>query len=294
MNSVLYFTYPFGIIAVLVLVIGLGVYLTRSFNLGWRLFWIGAALLVISQILHIPFNIFLNRLFRDGVLPSPTEEGQLIFSALVVGLSSGLFEELTRYAGLRWWAKEARSWSRGLLFGSGWGGMEAIIFFVLPLSLNFIAYSALQTQDLSTLVPPEQLTPLQEGLTSFWSVSWYDSLLGAVERIFVLPVQISWTILVLQLFIRRQSRWLWIAIGMHALLDAAVVLSVSLWGIYATEGIVGIFTIASLGILYALRQEEPVELTQPDDLDEQPVPNQINLPPIEVNPENIEQTRYTD
>jgi uncharacterized membrane protein YhfC len=294
MNSILYFTYPFGIILVLVLVIGLSVYLTRKYNLGWRLFWIGAVLFILAQVLHIPFNILLDRLFRDGVLPTPPEEWQLLFSALLVGLSAGLFEELIRYAGIRWWAKDARSWSRGLLFGTGWGGMEAIIFFIVPLSLNFVLFSAIRNMDLSTLVSPEQISPLQEGLNFFWSVAWYDSLLGAVERILILPIQISLTILVIQVFIRGQSGWLWIAIGWHALLDGVLVISVSLWGAYATEGIIGIFALTSIGIIYALRKEEPVEAPQEEDLDEQPFLPPIDLPPIEGNPENIERTRYTD
>ena len=125
MNSILFFTYPFGIFVVLVLVIGLGVYLTRKYNLGWRLFWIGAALFIIAQVLHIPFNLLIDRLFRNGVLPSVPEGYQVLFSAVFLGLSAAFFEELTRYAGLRWWAKEARSWAKGLLFGYGWGGMEA-------------------------------------------------------------------------------------------------------------------------------------------------------------------------
>lgn len=294
MNSILYFTYPLGIISVLVLVIGLGVYLTRKYNLGWRLFWIGAVLFIVAQILHIPFNILLNRLFRDGILPTPPEEWQLLFSALIVGLSAGLFEELIRYAGFRWWAKDARSWSRGLLFGTGWGSMEAIIFFIVPLSLNFVLFFAIQNMELSTLVPTEQIAPLQEGLDFFWSVAWYDSLLGAIERFLILPVQISLTILVLQVFIRGQSRWLWLAIGWHTLLDGVLVISVSLWGAYATEGIIGIFTLTSIGIIYALRQEEPLEASQEEDSYEQPSLRPIDLPPIESTSENIEQSRYTD
>jgi len=111
MNSILIFTYPLGIVLVLALVIGLGIFLTRKYNLGWRLYWIGGALFIISQILHIPFNIFLQQLFVRGFLPLPPDEYQLLFSAILVGLSAGLFEEITRYVGLRWWAKDARAMS---------------------------------------------------------------------------------------------------------------------------------------------------------------------------------------
>lgn len=294
MSSILYFTYPLGIITVLVLVIGLGVFLTRKFNLGWRLYWIGAALYVISKILHIPFNILVDRLFRDGVLPIPSENYQLIFSAVFLGLSAGLFEELVRYAGLRWWAKDARSWAKGLLFGSGWGGIEAIIVFVVVLSLNYIIFLALRTQDLSSQLAPDQLAPLQAGMNVFWSVSWYDSLLGAVERIFTLPIQISLTILVLQVFTRRQSRWLWFAIAWHALVDGVAVFSIRSWGIYVTEALVVIFGLVSIGIIFALREDEPAEESPEPIMEDQGVIAQPDLPPIVENPENIDQTRYIE
>lgn len=296
MNSILIFTYPLGIIIVLALVIGLGIFFTRKYNLGWRLYWIGAGLFIISQVLHIPFNFLLDALFRNNVIPRPPENYQLLFSAVLLGLSAGLFEELIRYAGLRWWAKDARSWAKGLLFGSGWGGIEAIIFYVIILSLNYVILLALRSQDLLALIPPEQLAPLEAGMNLFWGVTWYDSMLGALERTLVLPIQIALTILVLQVFTRGQSRWLWIAIAWHTLLDAVVVISVRQWGAYATEGILAIFTLLSIGIIFALRGEEP----HAEDEDREIVPDdkhdigQIELPPIKENPNNIDQTRFTE
>jgi uncharacterized membrane protein YhfC len=294
MNSILLFTYPFGILVVLALVIGLGVYLTRKYNLGWRLYWIGAALFIVAQVFHIPFNLLIDRLIRNGVLPTVPEQYQLLFSAVFLGLSAALFEEITRYAGLRWWVKDARSWSKGLLFGSGWGGMEAIIFFAIPLLLNYVIFLALRTQDLSGMLAPEQLAPLQQGLELFWGVAWYDSLLGAAERIMVIPIQIAFTILVLQVFIRGQSRWLWFAILWHALLDAVAVVGVRTWGAYVTEALVLIFSLASLGMIFGLRSEEPGEEAEEDDEDGKLQTGQAELPPIEETEENIDQTRFTD
>lgn len=294
MNSILIFTYPFGIFLVLFVVIGLGVFLTRRFNLGWRLYWIGAALFVVAQIFHIPFNFILNRLFENGILPLPPDRYQLVFSAVILGLSAGLFEEVTRYLGMRWWAKDARTWSRGLLFGAGWGGMEALIFFVVIMLLNYVIFMVLRSVDLTAMLTPEQLIPLRQGLDLFWGVPWYDSLLGALERLLVLPIQISFTILVLQVFLRRQSRWLWFAIGWHALLDAVAVVSVRRWGVYTTEAILAIFTVLSIAMIFFLRTEEPVY--EMEDLDDEADndPNPPKLPPIEENQKTIEGTRYSD
>jgi uncharacterized membrane protein YhfC len=277
------------------LVVGLGIFITRKYNLGWRLYWIGGVLFIISQILHIPFNIFVDKLFRNNILPTPSENYQLLFSAIFLGLSAGLFEELIRYAGLRWWAKDARNWAKGLLFGSGWGGMEAIIFYVIALSLNYIIFFALRTQDLSTLIPPDQLAPLQETFNLFWGVTWYESMLGALERILALPIQICLTIIVLQVFTRGQSRWLWIAVAWHAIIDAAFVIGIRQWGIYPSYGIVAAFTLLSIGITVALRGEDLVpedeeqELGTDDEIDLE----RLESLPIEENPDNIDQTRFT-
>jgi uncharacterized membrane protein YhfC len=290
MNSALYFTFPLSVIIIFGLAVGLGIFLTRKYNLRWRLYWIGAALFVVAQILHIPFNIILNQLFRNDVLLLPPEQYQLIFSAVIAGLSAALFEEIIRYAGLRWWAKDARRWSQGLLFGSGWGGIEAMLVGVIIL-LNFLIFAALRTQDLSGLIPPEQLSPIQEASTLYWSIPWYDSMLGALERILVIPIQIALTILVLQVFVRGQSRWLWFAVALHWLLDFVAVYAVNTWGPYVTEALVAIITVASIVIIYVLRQDEPPE---PEKSESQSKLPQIELSPLEADSENVEKTRYTD
>ena len=82
MNSALYFTFPLSVIIIFGLAVGLGIFLTRKYNLRWRLYWIGAALFVVAQILHIPFNIILNQLFRNDVLPLPPEQYQAFLQDL--------------------------------------------------------------------------------------------------------------------------------------------------------------------------------------------------------------------
>ncbi len=55
-----------------------------------RLALAGAATFVASQILHIPANSVLGRIF-------PMAEQSLIVQAIVLGLSAGIFEEVARY-----------------------------------------------------------------------------------------------------------------------------------------------------------------------------------------------------
>jgi uncharacterized membrane protein YhfC len=112
---------------VIALPIGLGIFLTRRLRLGWRLFWIGGAVFVFSQIGHIPFNALVGLLFQRGVLPVPPPEWILPFNAVFGGLSAGIFEEVARHLMYRFWVKEARWWGEGVLLGAGHAGAEAII-----------------------------------------------------------------------------------------------------------------------------------------------------------------------
>jgi uncharacterized membrane protein YhfC len=256
--NILYVTYALDGLLMIAMPIALGIYLTRKFELYGRLWWIGAAVFVLSQVGHIPFNAYvvnplLNNLNSSAVLPSIA---MLIVGALILGLSAGLWEELFRYAMFRWWAKDARSWGSGLLVGTGHGGAEAILLGLLVL-YNFINMIAVRNMDISTLVPTDQLATVEAQITAFWSAPWYYTLLGALERLFTIPAQICFAVLVLQTFTRKQWFWVWLAVGFHALLDTATVVAQNLLNAYLTEAVIGVFAVLSVLIILKLRQLEP-------------------------------------
>ena len=107
--NLLFITHALNGLLMIGMPIALGIYLTRRFHYGWRLWFIGAASFVISQIGHIPFNNFLNSLFLKGNLPFPPVAYRSLIFAIIAGLSAGVFEEVTRYLVMRFWAKDARS-----------------------------------------------------------------------------------------------------------------------------------------------------------------------------------------
>jgi uncharacterized membrane protein YhfC len=293
MPSILYLTYPFGAIYIFAIALGLGAFLTKRFGFGWRLYWIGAATFILSQIGHIPFNAGLTALFQNGVLPSPPASApwHLVFNAVILGLSAGLFEEIARYAAYRWWAKDARSWGKGLLLGAGHGGIEALIVGMLLL-VTFVVMVTLRDADLSRMVGAEQLALAQEQVRAYWSAAWYDSLLGAVERTFTLPAHVAFSILVLQVFLRRQIRWLLYAIGWHALLNAITLFIAGTWDVYLAELVLGLLAIASVMIVFSLRQPEAEE----KHVDERATMamGASQLPDLEESTERLDKTKYQD
>lgn len=267
--------------------VGLAIYLTRRWKLGWGLWFIGAGTFILSQVGHIPFNSAAGALLNRTAMVNWSKPNQLIFNAIFLGLSAGLFEELFRYGMFRWWAKDARSWRKGVLAGAGHGGGEAIILGILVL-YSFMQLAAYRNVDLATIVPAAQLEVAQGQITTYWSATWYASLLGALERFFTIPVQIAFSVIVMQTFTRKQWFWVWLAVLYHALIDASVVYLLQPLGMYGVEALAGGFAVLSVIIIFSLRQPE-TDNPQPVSVSSMPMPK---LEPMEETPDNLDNSKY--
>ncbi|NIS80558.1 MAG: YhfC family intramembrane metalloprotease [Anaerolineales bacterium] len=239
--------------------LALGVFLTRRLRLDWRLFVIGGVTFVGSQLLHLPFNakVLTPLLMRIGF--SATDTGvPLLLTALAFGISAGLFEEGARILVYGTWLRDARSWRDAIMFGAGHGGIEAILLGGLA-AYGLIQAIAYQGADLSALVPADRLDVVRLQLQAYWALPWYGALLGAFERALALCIQVSLAVLVLQAFVRREWRWAVVAIGWHTAVDAVAVFGLRTWGMYATEALVGLAALLSLGVVFVLRDARPEE-----------------------------------
>jgi uncharacterized membrane protein YhfC len=287
--NILYITHFLNGFLMVAMPLGLAIYLTRAWKLSWRFWLVGAAVFILSQVGHIPFNSGMGLLLNKTSLVAWPKTAQTVFNAVFLGLSAGLFEELCRYAMFRWWLKDARSWRKAVLAGAGHGGAEAIILGALVL-LAYIQLTAYRNVDLSTVVPAAQLEAAKAQVAAYWSAPWYATLLGAVERFFTIPVQITFSVIVLQTFTRKQGFWVWLAVLYHAIIDATVVLVAPVIGMYWTEAFVAGFCLLSLFCLFKLRQPEPEEPAAPE-----PAPvllAEVALQPVEETPENLDSSKY--
>jgi uncharacterized membrane protein YhfC len=286
--NILIITHALNGLLMIAMPVGLAIFLARRWKLGWRVWWIGFATFVFSQVGHIPFNsavsLLLNR--TEMVFWSPT--AQMLFNATFLGLSAGLFEEGARYLVLRFWATDARSWRTGVQFGAGHGGAEAIIFGALAV-YTYVYLMTIRNVDLSTIVQPAQLELAQQQVAAYWSVPWVLSLFGALERLLTIPVQICLAVIVMQTFIRKQWFWVWLAVLFHAVVDTTAVLASQYVGTYWTEAFLVVFSILSIFIIFRLRQPEPVPDIAPVPL--APVPA-VPAKPVEETDENLDKTRY--
>ncbi len=244
--------------------VGLGIFFAHRFGLGWGLYGAGALTMIASQVLHIPFNTYILNPMVDkmGLEPLPGSS-DLLIAALLFGLSAGVFEETARYIFLRFWRKDARSWKKGLMFGAGHAGIEAIaIGLIAFLSfMQLVAYRQMDLQTLqNTISDPVQLEQLQTTVSTFWSAQWYEHLWGALERFSVLPIQLAATLLVMESLRRKNILWYLAAILWHTAVDALAVFGGQTWPIATVELGVVLFGLVGLGIIFALKKRQ----TEPD------------------------------
>ena len=232
------------------------IFIRRRTGAPWRLFFIGAVTFIASQVLHIPFNAVV---LRSGLLSTDTTVwSSLIIYAVFLGLSAGVFEETARYLTYRFWAKDARSWSRGLMLGAGHGGSEAILVGALA-AVNFVALlAAVNNETAMNALPADQRSLVTSALAQIMDAPTGTLLLGAVERVFAITAHLAMSLLVLQVFLRRNIAWLFASIGFHTLLNMVAVIAASRLSPFATEGIIGLFALLALVIIFRLRTPEPV------------------------------------
>jgi uncharacterized membrane protein YhfC len=236
----------------------LGWWLRRRFGVGWSIFLIGAATLILSQVVHLPLNYALGLIGGGrGVALWP-----LVPLALVAGLSAGVCEEGARWLVLRFWAKKARSWAAGLQFGAGHGGAEAIIFGLLA-ALSLVSMIALRSLDPAALnLAGATADQVRAALVQYWQTPWYMAALAGLERVFAITFQIAMALLVVRSVTQGQAGkhiacvgWLLAAIGAHTLLDFWAVWGSKALGILPVYGGLVILAAGAFWLILFLRQE---------------------------------------
>jgi uncharacterized membrane protein YhfC len=253
--DILTLTYPLNAVLMIGIPIGVGYYLTRRFAQGWGIWFLGVVTFLMAQIGSGFFTRAVNGLLADHAAAWPPLT-QIIFDGLFLGLSAALWEEGIRYAVLRWWAKDVRSWKDGVMMGAGHGGAMAIVLGVFALFYVSQMFRY-RNADLSTLVPAEQLEYAQLEVQRFWSQPWYFTLLNALDSISFLMVNIGLAALVMRTFLEQRSVWFFLAIVLHFVIASGRELGMVFVGPYWTEAL--LFLAGGLCLIPAFwrREENP-------------------------------------
>lgn len=229
------------------------VYFRRKKGADILPFFIGCAVMLV-------FALLLESAVHRAVLPSAPGaaiQSNIWLYALYGGAMAGLFEETGRFLAFKTVLRRRQGKdANALMYGAGHGGFEAAALLGVSM-INNLAYSFMinsgNAAALTGSLPADQLTQAEAAIQGLITVPSYQFLLGGVERIFAVALQISLSVLV-WFAAKEQGRWhLYpLAILIHLVVDAvAVVLSGSGMPAILVEAAVGVMAV--LAAVYAGR-----------------------------------------
>ena len=238
-------------ITAFVLPIALCVYLRKAGKADLLPFFAGCAVMLL-------FAFVLESAVHRIVLGSAAGEvirGNNGLYALYGGLMAGLFEETGRLAAFKTVLRGKREKDvNALMYGAGHGGIEAMVILGIT-SVNNIIYSVMinsgNTAALTGPLSGDALAQVESAIQALVSTPSYLFLLGAVERIFAIVLQISFSVLVWAAANRKGMAVMYPAAILAHLIVDAVTAFLSLNGVSALliEVLVGILALA--GALFA-------------------------------------------
>jgi ABC-2 type transport system permease protein len=219
--------YGFSILMMILLPVILAAGLRRIAQPAWILFGVGCLTFTLSQVVHLPLN---NWLASIGVLPGTANASPpLLQTALIIGLSAGLCEELLRAAGYAVIRKIKPGWMRlpdAVMLGLGHGGIESMVFGGVLTAATVGALLPLIGVDLTTFgLKPDQLDLIRRQLDALVAFPW-NGALPLLERIIAISAHGIFSLLVWKAFTDRGPlRWVYIPLAVlyHAGVDFAAV-----------------------------------------------------------------------
>ncbi|MBN1483794.1 MAG: YhfC family intramembrane metalloprotease [Chloroflexia bacterium] len=232
----------------------LAFWLNRRLGTPWRLFGYGCLVFLIFQLLsRVPAMQIGQFMLRDRL---QADEGLMTLWIVLAALSAALFEEGGRYLGYRWfWKKDPKTWANSLMYGAGHGGLESMLL-VGGLALLSLMGNLALTQVDPALLQGDQAEAMRQAQQLLADTAWWVPLLGALERLSAMAVQVSLSVLVLQVFTRQRFCWWWLALGYHTLVDLSVLLQGRISDLQL-ELLLLVPALFSLGLIYWLRPFSP-------------------------------------
>jgi uncharacterized membrane protein YhfC len=246
---------------VVVYPIVLAVVAHRRLNVGWRYLAYGA---IIFFVFQLATRVPAVQLIQSAIAEPLKASQALTWTWLVVlALTAGIFEEVGRYVGYRlFMRREDKTWSKAIMYGIGHGGLESVVL-VGGLTL----FSLINLWNLAngglTQVPEDQRALAAQQLQVLNSQPGWAALLSAWERLWTVPIQVAFSVIVLQVFQRGNMIWLlWAVLG-HAFVDLVAVglqqvLGPGLASSLVIEGVVALFGLIAIWIIWRLR-DAPVQ-----------------------------------
>jgi uncharacterized membrane protein YhfC len=210
----------------------------RRMTLAARNVLIGALVFfVFSQVLEKALHLYVLKL---NPATAAWLTGSPILYAIYGCLAAGLFEEVGRYLGMRFLVRPTGNPGTAVAYGIGHGGIESILIGALVIGQTFVLALMLNAGTLDTALGPST-TPavLAQLRTSLEQLSVLPVVLGCLERLISVLVQIGFSLVVWRAVEERRVSWLVLAIALHAVVDfPAMLFQIGWLSLVTTETII--------------------------------------------------------
>jgi len=241
-----------------VIMIVIPVFLLKYFSKKWQIsggvFWKAGLFLLFIEIFYLAVIGNASSLWPDLLTSSN------LLKALIVGLSTGLFFELGRFLVLDKIFKNLRSVRDCAFFAMGWGGVETLLVGILLIVSTFGMQFMIASNNLSALMPDagsqeiKQLEELKQESIVLMSGNPLLALTPVIERVSRTALDLSLTMLCLLALVKGETKYVWMAVAMRALITLTAVLIGSLGAlagdlIYLTLALFSLFAIKQVRIL---------------------------------------------
>ena len=193
-----------------------------------------------------------------GSVPGSKIQKNVWLYGLYGGMMAGLFEETGRFLAFKTVLKKYQDRDvNALMYGAGHGGFESLVLLGLTMINNLIYSVMINTGGTAALLAPlpeELKVQVQDAFQTLISTPSHHFLLGGVERISAVALQIALSVLVWFAVKRPGKRWLFpLAIGLHAAVDAfTVILAGKGQSLILVEIVVGMCAIVAILIAKAV------------------------------------------
>jgi len=199
--------------------IAAGFWLKRKLGVSWRVISYGLLGYFIVQSL---LSLLLNgtaTLVDNGTIPI-SEQGFIILQLVLSVLLAAVLGVLIRWMGMKYLTEKLDTLEAAYGIGVGYGGAESILLVGLPLLMTFISMlSNMNIDPQTTTLDPGVVAQLEE----LWQVPFYFPLAGSLERIAAFVMHITVTVLILQVFKRKNAIWIAAALGVELVVNGLII-----------------------------------------------------------------------
>ena len=225
----------------------------------------------------IAFALILETLLHQLVLAAAGQAAfeNIWFYAIYGGLAAGIFEETGRLLSMKLLMKKTLCKRDSLMFGTGHGGAEAIILggltYLSNAAIALMINSGAMEQTLSTMDDATRAITVQQ-LSALWTSPSYMFLISALERIVAFVLQLCLSYIVYRAVRYKKPLLYILAVFLHFLMDALIVLIAKFSSVFAAEGVLFVMTACLSVIAFrAYRSEkepEPEQTSEPESIQE--------------------------